>query len=292
MKKRSFKNFIKYRLIELREYLYKKRAYKTITSRKWEYREIYLKEIEWLKKNGRFEHFPYDFEDAVYISDKDVHFDEKEELYYILREDNNKLYWRRRSSQFAKEGYNAMIFEQNCKSPHRYFTETFRPNKEDIFIDIGCAEGKEALDIIDEVKEMYLFEASPEWKRPLHLTFDKFEDKVHIIHAFASDKTDQEKNTVAISDYIDDDDSLLIKMDVEGEELNVLKGMGKILDRNNIRIVLAAYHKKNDNIVLKEYLESRGFICEYSDNWMLYEKSMQPPYFFVRGIIRAWKPIN
>ena len=289
MKKRSLKNFIKYRYLELKEYLHKRKVYKTITSEKWEYRDLFSKEIEWLVKNKSFACFPYDFPNIKYISEKDVFFDEEEGLFYVLREDDNRLYWRRKNREVAFNGYNGMIFEQSPRNPHRYFTDTFFPREDEIFIDVGCAEGKEALDIIDKVKEIYLFEASPDWNRPLHLSFDKFKEKVHIINAFVSDRTDREKNLVSISDYVDDKDSLLIKIDVEGEELNVLKGMEKILDRTNVRIVLAAYHKRDDNIILKEYLESKGFICEYSDNWMLYEKSAYEPLYFVRGVIRAWK---
>ena len=49
--------------------------------------------------------------------------------------------------------------------------------------------------------------------------------------------------------------NLLVKIDVEGNELNVLEGMVKILSQNKlITLLVCTYHKQNDEVILNDFL--------------------------------------
>lgn len=269
----------------------KKIIYSIITSSRWKYRKKYAKEIEYLKKKGKIVTFPYDFSDLIYVKKDDIKYDQIHNKTYVLMGDK-KLYWwdgNREEDNLDGAIYSAneLFLEQHINSPHRYFTESFYPEQDEIFIDIGCAEGKEALEIVDRVKEVYLFESNSMWKECLGLTFEPYKN-VHIINATVCSINSPEQNRVRLSDCINSvNEKLLIKLDVEGAELEVLKGMEDILRSQNVRLLVTLYHRKNDVSKLASYLQNLGYQIEFSDNYML--THMKEKEFFVHGLLRAKK---
>jgi FkbM family methyltransferase len=57
---------------------------------------------------------------------------------------------------------------------------------------------------------------------------------------------------------VDEDDELFIKVDVEGAELNVLKGFSL---GNPVKFSIAAYHYPEEYRLIYEYLRKMGFIA-------------------------------
>ena len=56
-----------------------------------------------------------------------------------------------------------------------------------------------------------------------------------------------------------------IKMDIEGAEIEAIKGCMKTLNHNNVNMAIASYHIVNNNptyIMLEKQLSEMGFICE------------------------------
>ncbi len=271
-----------------------KSTYKILTSRHWKYRSDFKDEIDYIKRKERLTVFPYEFADNYFPDKVKVSYNSVWQFHYI-EIDDKRLYMKKEwDAQACANYYSSLCIEQDYDSPHCYFTATFQPDESDVFIDIGCAEGKESLEIVDLVKELYLFECDTTWIEALNCSFAEMKDKVHIVQKFVGDKTNKRKKLLALDDFeeIKDEKSLFIKIDVEGAELSVLRGMEQILSEKEVRLLVATYHRHDDNQRLRSFLESRGYQCENSKNWMLFiwDKpwNWKTPYFR-KGILRAEK---
>jgi len=68
--------------------------------------------------------------------------------------------------------------------------------------------------------------------------------------------------TAAIDDIVADGDKItFIKMDVEGAELESLKGAQKIIKRDKPKLAICIYHKPEDMVTLPLYI--RSLVPEY-----------------------------
>jgi len=234
-------------------------------------------------KNNIIHYFPYPFVNKYDPKKIEVYFDKAKDLRYVIYK-NKKLYFKRNwDDNKIKSYYNFLLIEQDEDSPHRYFTNGFNLEPESIVIDAGTAEGNFALDIIEKVKKIYLFESDPEWIEPLNATFEPWKNKVGIINKFVSDNPSETSITI---DEVTKDRIDFIKADVEGCELKLLKGTARIITRDKPRLILCTYHNSKDAVVLKEYLESKSYKTEYSKGLMIYLDDTRPPYFR-KVLIRA-----
>jgi len=237
--------------------------------------------------------FPYPFQKNYKRNNIFVYKDKALKLKYILI-DGKRLYFRRKSStRGIKRNYKALLIEQDINSPHRYLTNNFNLENNDILVDIGAAEGNLALSVIEKVKKVYLFETDKNWIEALNATFSPWKDKVEIINKFVSDKND-EKN-VSLDVFFKDKEMFdFLKIDVEGSEEKVLNGCSEILSSNHqLKIALCSYHKPNDEKIFKDYLEKRDFLTSYSQGYMIYtEASTFLPPYLRRGVIRAEKKFS
>lgn len=156
----------------------KMRAFKTITGRNFiKKHPEYAKESKYLKEKGRLLTFPYPFTDN-YNAEKFELFRDKESGVPYFNYNGRKLFFSdaniNESDGMVRWKFACLASEQDINSPHRYFTEDFKVEQGDTFIDVGCAEGKEALDVIDDAGEVYLFEADENWLQSLKLTFAEY----------------------------------------------------------------------------------------------------------------------
>ena len=133
-----------------------------------------------------------------------------------------KLYMPKNMSNDEIVAYLRSIeIEQDSRSAHCYFPyHTEMKNK--VVVDIGGAEGNFALDYIEEIDRLYIFETDDKWIVPLSKTFEPWKEKVTIIQKFVGDGTN---HTIKLDDYFSYGERIdIIKMDVEGAEAMVLKG--------------------------------------------------------------------
>lgn len=256
----------------------------------------YSKELAYLHKKGKSQKgrplvFPYNFYERYDRRIDEVYLSDDEKMLYV-KQDTKKLYFPGTSREWVAKKICNLRIEQDPNSPHRYFSENFRPKANEVFIDIGAAEGKEALEVIEDVKAEVLIESSDGWIKVLKKTFEPWKDKVQIIRAFVSD-CDTDGN-IALDSIMEDDTDYFLKLDVEGAEMKVLKGAEKRLKKGGIRCVVCTYHKENDQKELYDYLSSLGYICSFSEGYCLNYSlefravNRRPPYFR-RGVIRAYK---
>lgn len=258
----------------------------------------YEEEISFLKKHGVLVLYPYDF---IYKYDEDtisVYYDDIKDLKYVMH-NGKKLFFPPRSDDSIKQEYNQLIMEQDPESPHTYFSDACSFNEGDIFVDVGAAEGIISLDVIEKASEIYLIECSESWISALNNTFEDYQDKIHIIPKFAG-RTNSD-NSITIDTLLEKytNKNIFIKMDVEGMELDILKGSVNTLLSNNCKLSCTTYHCHEAEQELSIFFDNLGYNHAPSDRYMLFYfgkmtldngkyAHIQSPYFR-RALIRAWK---
>jgi hypothetical protein len=258
----------------------------------------FQEEIDFLKEQNKVVVFPY--RRIKQIGDVNSGYDSVKNLPYVIHK-NRRLYFARSISQKkASMIYQNFIENENIlgggyteKAPHQYQSESFHVKSSDILLDVGCAEALFALDVIDKVRKIILFESDSVWFEPLKATFEKEmqEGKVVLIEKNAGGEKTSNSVTIASVLQNEEYDSLFIKMDIEGNETDVIKSCTDLMKSDkDIRFSCCTYHRPNDADILKSIFESNGYQTTFSDGYMLFlfDKHIRYP-FFRKGIIRASK---
>ncbi|KZX16012.1 hypothetical protein MBCUT_11480 [Methanobrevibacter cuticularis] len=245
--------------------------------------------------------FPYDFVKKYNPFNIAVYHDEINNMNYVLH-NNKRLYFPKSYGKCLIQNiYNQLLIEQDPDSPHKYVNNNFHVEKGDILIDAGACEGFFALENVENVEKIYLIEANEEWKEPLAKTFLPYKDKVEFVHKFVSNNNQEGKwrgiSYITLDKLLVDEcnKNIFIKGDIEGFELNLLKGSKKLLQKNNVKLVLCTYHNQFDGRDINNYLKSLGFETNFTKGYMLplieeFFNKIEYPYFR-KGVIRASKKI-
>jgi len=193
--------------------------------------------------------------------DIQVYKDEQRELYYVLFEDK-RLYFRK---DFSKEKiiklYRSLLMEQDIRSPHHYI-DSMNEIRSDVFVDIGCAEGILSLYLIRKVKHIYLFECDELWIAALEATFEPWRDKVTIVRKYVSSVDHNDEITLDKFFKEKYNQSLFLKMDVEGYERKVLDGCKMLFKNNpNLDFAICTYHLSDDEKIISKFLDR--YNCYY-----------------------------
>ena len=222
-------------------------------------------------------------------------YDNRTGLPYVVH-NGHRLYWQKwMSPQEAESVYRGYV-ENECilgdryrsKTPHAYFTDSFKVEEGDVLLDVGCSEGLFALHCIDLARRVYAFEALPKWKTPLSCTFGPFAGKAKIYNKYVSDHTGG--SCVRLVDVLADepeDATYFIKMDIEGAERVVLPSCRDFFAKRRVKLACAAYHRVDDAECLSSMLQEMGFSTEFSDGWMLPEINGYVYPYFRHGMIYA-----
>lgn len=248
-----------------------------------EQREV-LKYLE----NNQVRIFPYHFHDKYPAEKIEVFFDPGKGMRYVLQE-GKRLYFKKRwGEKRIQRAYSDLVREQDINSPHRYLTDSFTVDKDDILADIGAAEGNFSLAVVEKIKKLYLFEYDQEWIEALRATFEPWADKVVIINKYVSD-TNDDSHIRLDTFYENKKDITFLKIDVDGAEAVVLGSCNEIFKTSeSFKIALCTYHKNNDEKDFTSFLKNYGFSVTPSKGYMIhyYDKRMKAPYLR-RGLIRA-----
>ncbi len=251
----------------------------------WHSKELYQlfkPEIDYMKKQGRLYVFPYPFHEKYKGLGTKVYHD-ADGMGYVLHCGKKLFFPKEWPEPQIRSYYNGLLAEQDARSPHCYFTDTFRLMRGGLLVDAGCAEAMTSLECVDVASELYLFEYDEKWFSALKKTFHGYEDKVHIIRKFVSDKS--EGKFIRLDDVLNeeilDNRECLLKMDIEGNEASALKGAEKLLAYDKLKIACCLYHNKEDEDVLSAILEQAGFRLEISKGHMLqyFHEGLEYPYF-------------
>jgi hypothetical protein len=261
----------------------------------------FQEEIDFLKERKKLIMIPY--KNITQLNNVESGYDTEKNLSYVIHK-NRRLYFKKSwTEQKAVKEYKNFIENEHLlggnyieKAPHQYQSESFHVKSSDILLDVGCAEALFALDVIDKVKKVILFESDPVWFEPLKATFEKEmkAGKVMLIAKNAGGKNTPESVTIASVLQNEEYESLFIKMDIEGFEPEVVKSCESWMDTDkDIRFSCCTYHKKEHEEILKSIFEKHHYAIEFSDGYMLVssDKHIRYPYFR-KGIIRATNKRN
>ncbi len=212
-----------------------------------------------------------------------VEFDTIENLPYVCHNNRKLFFPASYNSEKIIKDYRNLIIEQDERSSHRYVRQYSELNGKTL-LDIGSAEGIFALDTIDILKKVYIFECDGLWLKPLKATFAPWIDKVTFIEKYVSDLTNE--SNISIDDFLKDNaiDNLFLKMDIEGVELSALNGATNTLrNAKNINLSICTYHRKGDPERISMFISSLGFNYEFSNGLMYWGKRLS------KGVIRCYK---
>lgn len=249
----------------------------------------YQNEIDYLRKSGMRMMFPYQFSQDHLPEKIDVFHDDDKNMKYVIHNEKRLYYPEIYGNDEIRLMYNDICLEQEQDCPHRYFTESFSIGCNDIFVDTGAAEGRISLDAVTEAKEVIIFESDHKWIQALQETFKPWKEKVTIVNKIVSDRTDG--NHIKLDDIIANrKEKLFIKVDVEGNEKEVLKGAERLLAENSVQMAVCTYHHLEDSELFEEHFSKLGYSTEFSKGYMILwnKEDFFPPYFR-RGVIRAFK---
>ena len=253
-------------------------------------------EISFMKKFDTIMVYPYDFILKYREEEIPVYFDDKKGMNYVLHK-GKRLYFPYDNQDDVRYNYNQLLMEQDKDSPHAYFSDGFGVKADSVFLDVGGAEGMLSLEAIDLASDIYIFECDDAWKQALNNTFGGY-DNVHIISKYVGRFTDD--NTVTIDDVLEGfiDRDIYIKMDIEGMELDALKGACRTLLNNRCMAACTTYHTHEAYEELSAFFQNVGYRFRPSDRYMLfiyglgvlwngkYERIKEP--YFRHGLIKAW----
>lgn len=217
--------------------------------------------------------------------------DQVKKLPFVYTREGKKLYFKRgMSCKDVVRMYRSLEEEQDLRSPHYYFFDGLELSEKSIVADIGVAEGNFGLKIVDQIKELYLFECDAGWIEALEATFEPWKNKVHILNYFVSDITSLD--TVRLEDFFRDKSvPNVLKLDVEGAEASVLDGASFFLKQGVITdLLVCTYHKKRDPETLSAKLEGFNYKINFTKGYMLFLTEgyqAPPPYDFRKGLLHA-----
>ena len=277
--------------IENKYYFHTKRFLNKYCAKKYADDNEILEVVEYVKNHG-LAVFNYPFNDEYNSYPVEVFFDIQKKLYYIWYR-GKKMYMSRKYTEISQvqKYVRSILKEQSLNSPHRYLTEDFCVDRGSIVVDVGVAEGNFALDVIDYVQKIYLVEADTDWVEALEYTFEPYKEKVTIINRYmgAQDGSDMiTMDTMLQGAKID-----FLKMDIEGAEIEALKGARQTINQTHLKMDICTYHRIEDEKKIGEFLKQFGYHCEHSNGYMVFlvDETFQDTNVkqLVRGLIRAWK---
>ena len=173
----------------------------------------------------------------------------------------------------------------------------YKPRDNDIVIDVGAHVGLFSLKVCRSVKRVIAIEPHPfnykllltnlrlnriENVTPMKLAISNYSGTAKLyLGKESSDHTIKPLSKMSHSSSIDVECDTLdnccktlskvnfIKIDVEGAELDVLKGSERILTDNDLFLAIAAYHYPKEIIEIAKFLQARGMKV-FSDGAYIY----------------------
>lgn len=258
------------------------------------YRKKYHEEIANLKKIGHFYNFPSHIDEPKQY---EVLNDETLSLPYLMHKGKRLYFPANYSKEKITELYYGYLNHESIlgiavpgeKRAHRYQSSNFRINKDDVFVDLGCAEALFSLDVIETVEKVYLIENNPNWLDALKATFAPYKNKVIFVNKLITNYDSDTTITLETLLKNEIEKPLFVKMDIEGFETTVVKdSLSFIQSAPNLTIACCAYHRNNDAAELQSLFQSIGYKTEFSEGYMLFGLYDIPKFpYFRRGVLRA-----
>ena len=174
------------------------------------------------------------------------------------------------------------VYRKEYSKKSQYFDdEIISFGDAEVFIDCGAYDGDTVMEFTNALRNMgghykkiIAFEADPMNAEKMRSNLASMEN-VEIIPKGVSDKTAvlrfaaggttssgivQEKGieieVTSIDEAVKDENVTFIKMDIEGSELDALKGAENTIKRCRPKLAVCVYHKSEDLITIPQYIQS------------------------------------
>lgn len=235
--------------------------------------------------------FNYSFVEKYKTDEIYVGYDESNSLFYSYL-CGKKIYLCRRfkNVEQVKKYLREIFVEQDKESPHCYLGSNSIVAKGDVVVDAGAAEGNFSLSVIDYAKKVIIIEPDDEWVEALKYTFAPYKDKVMIINKYLSNY--ESKETITL-DKVCDSPIDYIKMDIEGEELNALRGgVNIIMNSAHLTCAVCTYHNEFDYDLINDWFLKKNMKVEPTKGYMWFSYDKEYMYSLPslrRGMIIAKK---
>lgn len=206
-----------------------------------------------------------------------ISIEEKDELYRVihLKSIKDPLYYPKQHrlnslEQTIRESFGSIDW-------HRYEKmETF-VEPEDVVLDCGAAEGLFSLMVKDRCKNVYVVEPEPIFIKALEKTFElstnitlvkkglgEYAEKVYLHNDDIASYIDNNPENGVPIEVVTIDELFyekkipvnFIKADIEGFELQMLRGAIKTIKQNRPKIAVTTYHNKDDFENIRNFLHS------------------------------------
>ena len=224
-----------------------------------------------------------DVEEEYFMIWDNGFWDDKE--YYTDKQEEYEKAKNMLSDTSSKEVMDAFVKAQNGDITDdlklciegTYFNDVTKGKREGGFIDCGSYDGESAIaywNFIGKKCMVYAFEPDPYNFENMKIKF-KDENMVKLINkgcwsstttlsfsvngdmsSSLDEEGDQKVDVTTIDEVVGDSKIAFIKMDIEGAELEALKGAKKTINRDMPILAISAYHKKEDFVTLIPYLHS------------------------------------
>ncbi|MDR2590938.1 MAG: FkbM family methyltransferase [Oscillospiraceae bacterium] len=190
---------------------------------------------------------------------------------------------------------------RECDTSRYFPTDIIHLSEKEIFIDAGCFDFHTSLDFIEKVKKyskIIAFEPNPAqykvcsenakdiknvtvyecglWNKSTTLSFSSKKDNPGAVHITVIDgdkSADTKVQVVKLDDILGGEEATFIKMDIEGAELNALKGAKQTILHYKPKLAICLYHKPEDIWEIPEY------IINLRDDYKLYLRHHSVTYF-------------
>jgi FkbM family methyltransferase len=192
------------------------------------------------------------------------------------------LFW---PANFSIEGAYQVVAETFDKNDWHYYQKPFSEvTANEVIVDVGTAEGLFILDVVDRCKKAILIEPNGLFvnalKRSLADSLDKItihnvavgaeQKQISFSSTSLSSKVDaSEKNAIKVNmetvDRLVSNEPVItyLKADIEGFEIEMLKGAEKTIRKHRPKMVITTYHDENraDDIIslVKSYVPDYKF---------------------------------
>lgn len=184
------------------------------------------------------------------------------------------------SGGYPRDQIYSLIEYYKYEDPKQYFSPDFmRYGEDEVLIDAGCLNLVSALEFkkhCKSVKKIYAFEPDPEcyqvclerksrkslseveilpygvWSERATLHFNARADGASRVCETGSSSV----QVVPIDDVVPKEERVtMIKMDIEGSELEALKGAKRIIQRDTPKLAICIYHKPEDMTEIPLYIK-------------------------------------
>lgn len=121
----------------------------------------------------------------------------------------------------------------------------------------------------------------------LRITFDPWKEKIVFVEKYLSDVNTSQ--CIILDNLIDQNisENYFIKMDIEGFEIQALKGAENLLSgKSHIKMDICTYHNFNDFNDISNIVKNHGFNFISSDSYLLYFGEKDIPNFR-KALLRA-----